>query len=72
MQPDARLVQNIEHPREPRPDLGGEPNALRFAATQRAAFAIEREITEPDFEQKFQPRLNFAHDFVHDGLLLIR
>ena len=37
VEPDARLVEHVEHAREAGPDLGGEPDALRLAAGQRAA-----------------------------------
>ena len=66
MQADARFVQNIENAGQTGADLRGEPNALRFAAGKRAAFAIEREIIESDFEQKLQARINFAHDIGDD------
>ena len=35
MQADARLIEHIEHAREPRADLCGEPDALRLAARER-------------------------------------
>ena len=43
---------------------------MRFTAGKRAALAVEREITEPDLEEKFQARSNFAHDVSHNRLLL--
>ncbi len=36
VQPDRRLVEHIEHAGQPRADLRGEPDALAFAARQRA------------------------------------
>ena len=48
MQADARLIQNVENTNEARADLRREPDALRFAAAQGAALAIQREITEAD------------------------
>ena len=71
MQADARLVENVKHTGQTGADLGGEPDALRFAAGKRAAFAIESEIAEADFDEKSQPRLNLAHDF-RDNLSLLR
>ena len=35
VQPDAGLVQDVEHAHEPRPDLGGQPDALGLAARER-------------------------------------
>ena len=52
VQADARLVEDIEHADEAGADLGGQPDALRFAAAQRAALPIEREILQPDVVRK--------------------
>ncbi len=71
MQPDARLVEHIEHAGQAGADLRREPDALRFAAGKRAALAIEREIIEPDFEEKFEPRRNLVHDFGDNRPLLL-
>src|SRR5438309_7800734 len=70
MQSEARLIKYIYYTSEPRADLCRKPDALRFAARERAALAIQREIAEPDFDQKLQPRLNFADDIHHDLFLL--
>src|SRR5947199_297231 len=48
MQADARFVENVEDADQARADLRGEANALGFAAAERAAFAIQREIAETD------------------------
>ena len=37
VQSDGRFIQNIEHAAQPRADLCGQANALRFAAGKRAA-----------------------------------
>src|SRR5207302_2556979 len=50
----------------------GEPDPLRFAATEGAALAIEREIAQPDLEQELQTRFNFTHHFRRDLFLLGR
>src|SRR5215472_7802342 len=70
MQPNARFVENIKDSSQPRTDLRGEANALCFAATERPAFAIEREVAQPNFEQELQTRLDFPHHFRSDLLLL--
>ena len=54
MQADARLIEHVEDAGEPGADLRREPNALRFAAGERAALAIEREIAEPDLEEEIR------------------
>ncbi len=63
MQTDARFIEDIKNAGQSGTDLRGEPNALRFAAGKRAALAIQREIIEPDFEEKLQTRFDFAQNF---------
>ena len=41
VQADARLVEHVEHADQAGADLGGEPDALRLAARQRAGAAIQ-------------------------------
>src|SRR6185295_9390997 len=72
MQTDARFIEDIKDSSQAGPDLGGEPDSLRFAATEGAALAIEREIAQPDLEQELQTRFNFPHHFRRDLLLLGR
>src|SRR6266566_5437356 len=72
MQTDARFIENIKHSSQAGPDLSGEPDPLRFAATKRAALAIEREIAQPDLEQELQTRFNLTQQFRRDLLLLCR
>src|SRR6266478_7941396 len=72
MQTDARFIEDIKHSSQAGPDLSGEPDPLRFAATECAALAIEREIAQPDLEQELQTRFNFTHHFRRDLLLLGR
>src|SRR5438270_14087030 len=72
MQTDARFIDNINHSSQAGPDLSGEPDPLRFAATEGAALAIEREITPPDLEQELQTRFNFTHHFRRHLPLLCR
>jgi len=52
VQPNARLVQNVKHPDQPGADLRRQPDSLRFAAAQRAALAIQREVARPTFFKK--------------------
>ena len=72
MQPDARLIEHVKTARQPAADLRGQPDALRFAAAQRPAFAIQREVAEPDLHEKTQPRCDLpAHLAGDEPLLLI-
>ena len=72
VQADARLVQDVEHADQARADLGGQPDALRLAAAQRAALAVEREIAEADVFQKTEPGADFLDDLMRDFLLEFR
>ena len=59
MQTDARFIEYVEHAGQARADLRGQPDALRFAAGERAAFAVERKVVEPDIDHKRNPRADF-------------
>ena len=56
VQADARLIQHVKAARQPGANLRGEPDALRLAAAQGAALAIQREIAEPHLDEKREPR----------------
>ena len=62
MQPDGRLVEDVEHADETRSDLRREADALRFAARQRLGGPAEREIVEPDVDEEAQPLADFLQD----------
>src|SRR3546814_16852074 len=51
-------------------DLRREPDALRFAARERAAGAIEVEIIEPDIVAEAEPFEDFLEDALGDLVLL--
>ena len=72
MQPDGRLVQNIEHASEARSDLRGEADALALAAGQRSAGAGEGEIVETDIVEEVQPLADLLQDALGDLVLLRR
>ena len=58
MQPDARLVQHVEHAHQARADLRRQTDPLRLAARQRARSPVEAEIVQADAEQQIQPAAN--------------
>jgi hypothetical protein len=66
VQADARFIQDVEHAHQPRANLRGQPDALRLAATQRPALAIQREIAQADILEKAQPGANFLDDLAGD------
>ena len=66
MQTDARFVQHIEHANECGANLRGQPDALGFAAGQRAAFTIQGKVPQTDILQEAEPRADFLDDFAGD------
>jgi hypothetical protein len=60
MEADGGLVENIENAAQLRSNLGGQPNALPFAARKRCGIAIEREVIQSDGAQEFEPLGNLA------------
>ena len=57
VQADAGLVEHVHHARELAAELAREADALRLAAAQRRARAIEREVVEPDVRGRNESRL---------------
>ena len=55
VQADARLVEHVEHPHQPRPDLRGQADPLRLAAGERARAAVEVQVVEPDAQEQLEP-----------------
>ena len=53
MQADGRFVEDIEHARQIRAELRGEPDALGLAAGERVGGTVEREIIQADAVEKF-------------------
>ena len=71
MQADGRLVQHEQRVGERSAERSGEVDALHFAARERAALAVEREIAKPHVAQIAEPRPHFAKHqlarFIHHG-----
>ena len=63
VQADAWFVKNIKDADQPGADLRREADALGFAAAERAALTIQREIAKADVFQKAEPGTNFFDDF---------
>ena len=70
VQADRRLVQHIEHAGQARADLRRQPDALAFAAGQRAGGARQRQVVEADVEQERQPLADFLQHARGDLVLL--
>ena len=66
VQADARLVEHVEHAREARADLGGQPDALRLAAAQRRRSTHEVEIAQAHLDEELQPQPDLAQHLCGD------
>ena len=62
MQPNRRLIQQVQNADEPRADSGGQPHALPFAAAQRVGRSVQRQILRADAIKKREPPYNFSHN----------
>ena len=54
VQPDRRLVQDVQDAGESAADLAGQTDALRFAAGKRRRRPAERQVLESDIHQELQ------------------
>ena len=55
VEPDAGLVEDVEHAHQTGADLRGEPDALGLAAGERGRAAAEGQVVEPDVAQEAKP-----------------
>ena len=60
---DAGFVEHVEDADEAAPDLGGEADALGFAAREGAGGARQREVAEPHVVEELEP----LDDLLEDG-----
>ena len=71
VEPDRRLVEDVQHAHEARPDLRGEADPLRLATGERLARAINREVVEPDVDEKAESGRDLLEDHPRDRLLAL-
>ena len=69
VQPDRRLVEDVEHPDQPAPDLRGEPDALGLAPGQGAGRTAEGEVAEPDVHEEAESLADLLNDALGDDPL---
>ncbi len=72
MQPDGGLVQDVEHAHQLRADLGGQPDALGFAAGERRRGAVQGQVVQPHVHHEPQSVLDLLDDPPCDGALPLR
>ena len=69
VEPDRRLVEDVEDADELGADLRREPQPLRLAARQRLRGAVELEVADADVGEEGEPLADLLHDPVADQLL---
>ena len=72
VEPDRRLVEDVEHADELRADLGREPEPLRLAARERRRRAVELQVPDADVVEERQPLADLLDDPRADQLLGLR
>src|SRR5215469_11317106 len=72
METDRWLVQYVKRPDQMRTKGGSQLDALGLPAGKRGRKPVQREVIEPDFVQKLQPRANLFEDFVRNFGLRLR
>ena len=66
MEADGGFVEDVEDAAQARADLGGEADALAFAAGERGGGAVEREVVEADGVEEFEALDDLALEAVGD------
>ena len=72
VEPDRRLVEDVEDADELRADLRREPEPLRLAARERLRGAVELEVADADVLEERQPLAHLLQDPPPDQLLGLR
>ena len=72
VQPDRRLVEDVEDADELRADLRREPQALCLAARERCRRAVELQVADADVGEEREPLPDLLDDAVPDQLLGLR
>ena len=68
VQPDGRLVEDVEHPHQGGTDLGGQPDALRLAAGEGGGAAVQGEVLQPDAGHEGKTVAHLLQDLRRDLL----
>ena len=72
VEPDRRLVEDVEDADELRPDLRRQPQPLRLAARERLRRSVELEVADADVLEEHQPLAHLLEDPPTDELLGLR
>ena len=71
VQADRRLVEHVDHARQPAADLAGQADALALAAGERRRAAAQAQVIEADVHQERQPVADLAHQVAGDVPLVL-
>src|SRR2546421_744005 len=66
VQPDRRLVEDVEHAHQPGPDLRREPDPLGLAAGERRGRAVDGEVVEADVLEDPEALPDLLEDLARD------
>ena len=66
VQADGRLIEDVEHPRQAAADLTREADPLALAPRERRRAAAERQVVEPDVDQKLEAVADLADQVAGD------
>ena len=69
VQPDRRLVEDVQHADQPAADLRRQADALGLAAGQGAGRAVEAQVVEADVEQELHAGLDLLEHPVGDEVV---
>ncbi len=67
VQADRRLIQNVHHTDQARPNLARQADPLCFATGQRVGAAAEAQVVEANIDQEAQSVSNFLEHLLRDG-----
>src|SRR3989344_445974 len=70
MKSDGGLVEHVQGPHKPTPELRGEPDTLGFSAGERVGLSVECQILDPDIEHELQAAGYLLDDHARYFLLL--
>ena len=62
VQPDRRLVEDVQHADQARAELGRQADPLRLAAGERVRRAVERQVAQPDVDEEAQAGADLVQD----------
>ena len=66
MQADGGFVEHVAHALQVAAQLGGQADALGFAATERGRAPVQREVAQADLFQKFKAAADFGQQIARD------